>query len=153
MRFIIAITLALLCLPTVGHAGWYDQPTIYHHQRHWQNWGGSEYRIAQTKHHRYKAVYSPVAGNCARAAALGGPCGCIAMKHAGIDPNKVRYWLVANWRADFFHTTCHAGAAALWGNRHVEIVTECKEGNAITIGPYGVRATPIGRLSFVQPQS
>lgn len=146
MRSIIAITLALLCLPTVGHAGWYGQPTDYHQKQHWSHWTGTE-------HHRHMALYSPVAGNCAHAAALGGPCGCIAMKHAGINPNKVRYWLVANWRADFPHTTCHPGAAALWGNRHVEIVTECEGGKAITNGPYGIRTTPITRLSFVQPQS
>jgi hypothetical protein len=85
---------------------------------------------------------------CRTAASLGGPCGCVASEHLGLTDRSL--WAVSSWYR-FPKTDCHAGAAALWGRRHVEAVTGCENGVAITNGPYGVRRTPIGRLSFVQP--
>jgi len=49
-------------------------------------------------------------GGCARAAALGGPCGCRAMQIVGIT--DTRFWLVRNWFA-FRRTSPHVGAAAV----------------------------------------
>jgi hypothetical protein len=87
-------------------------------------------------------------GGCGTAARLGGPCGCIAMSHVGLTDRK--FWLVSNWYA-FPRTQCHPGAAALWGTRHVEIVSSCDGNVATTIGPYGVRRTSMNLLAFVTP--
>ena len=70
------------------------------------------------------------------------------MRHLGLSDRK--FWAVNPWYG-FPRTACHAGAAALWGRRHVEAVVGCQGGTAITTGPYGIRRTPAGRLAFVDP--
>jgi hypothetical protein len=87
---------------------------------------------------------------CARAAALGGPCGCSAMAIVGLT--NTRYWLVRNWR-DFPRTSPHVGAAAIWRNHsHVEIVSRVNgDGTVDTRGSVGWHHVPASRLVFVQP--
>ena len=100
------------------------------------------------RHYWRHASYANVSGDCWTAARLGGPCGCTAMKHLGLTDR--RFWLVRNWYV-FPRTSCHPGAAALWGTRHVEAVTSCEGNTATTNGPYGIRRTPVARLHFVDP--
>jgi hypothetical protein len=144
MRVAVIVAMLSLVFPTLAKASWcsgYGPDRVAY--------AGYHHRVAYAGHRVANA------GNCAVAARKGGPCGCTAMKNAGIDASRVRYWLVANWRRDFPQTTCHAGAAALWSQprEHVEIVKECDGPKVVTIGPYGLRTTPKRILSFVEPHA
>jgi hypothetical protein len=90
-----------------------------------------------------------ISGECWIAARKGGPCGCEASKL--VYGHSVRdLWLVSNWRK-FPRTTGHVGAAALWGNHHVEIVVADKGDRVDTAGSVGFTNVPKNRLTFVQP--
>src|ERR1700726_4285609 len=52
---------------------------------------------SHVKGSRYTHYAHSLGGNCAQAAALGGPCGCIAMQHAGLSDRK--FWTVRSWFA------------------------------------------------------
>jgi hypothetical protein len=99
----------------------------------------------------YHVGYGHVSGSCAIAAAKGGSCGCEAMKLTGLTDQ--RYWLVSNWRV-FPRTGPHVGAAALWGNQHVEIVTAVNgDGTVNTAGSVGHSHVKVAYLNFVDPHA
>jgi hypothetical protein len=110
-------------------------------------WGGRQRAPASQRHYGGYGHYS---GACAIAAAKGGPCGCEAMKLSGLSDRC--YWLVSNWRV-FPRTSAHVGAAALWGNQHVEIVTAVNgDGTVNTAGSVGHSHVRIASLTFVDPR-
>jgi hypothetical protein len=103
---------------------------------------------AHAWHRHYLAHYS---GDCAKAAAQGGPCGCEAMKIVHLTDTK--FWLVRNWLSTFPRTEARVGAAAVWHNvSHVEIVSALNsDGTVDTRGSVGWHHVPRSRLTFVDP--
>jgi hypothetical protein len=162
MRCLFALLFGCVLLPTAAEAGHRHQPTRY--ARHLYRvaprpgyvapryaFGGGQWsgRERASAPRRYHAGYGHFSGSCSVAAAKGGPCGCEAMKLVGLSDR--RFWLVRNWRA-FPRTTPHVGAAALWGNQHVEIVTAVNgDGTVNTAGSVGHTHVRLAYLTFVEP--
>jgi hypothetical protein len=171
VRYLFPLLFVCFLLPTAAEASY--RPAQYYHQQyrvdyHQQyrvarqmqaaytaryvyresQWGGRQRAPAS---HRHYGGYGHYSGACAIAAAKGGPCGCEAMKLSGLSDR--RYWLVSNWRV-FPRTSAHVGAAALWGNQHVEIVTAVNgDGTVNTAGSVGHSHVRIASLTFVDPHA
>jgi hypothetical protein len=163
VRYVFGLLFVCSLLPSTAEASYYSAQYRYQHypiSRQTQavyaarfNYGASQWRgraSAFTPRRSY-ASYGHFSGSCATAAALGGPCGCEAMKLTGLSDR--RFWLVSNWRV-FPSTSPHVGAAALWGNQHVEIVTAVNgDGTVNTAGSVGHNHVKIAALSFVDPHT
>lgn len=101
-----------------------------------------------------------LSAECRKAAAQGGPCGCVAAENFGlplllkIGKRMVNLKLAREW-AVFPRTSPGPGAAAIWPWHHVEkVIAGSPDGPVTTVGPYGVRHMTAGqaaRLIFVQP--
>ena len=88
---------------------------------------------------------------CRQAAAMGGPCGCVAAEHIFGTGSKRDLWAVSNWYK-FPRSAPGPGTVALWGHRHVEAVVSANgDGTVTTTGPYGVRRVKAAGLNFVRP--
>jgi hypothetical protein len=162
VRYLSALLFVFPLLPTTAEASYSTAHRYQHYQvsRQMQaayatrfNYGANRWagRARAFTPQRSYAAYGHFSGSCATAAALGGPCGCEAMKLTGLSDR--RYWLVSNWRV-FPSTSPHVGAAALWGNQHVEIVTAVNgDGTVNTAGSVGHSHVKIASLSFVDPHA
>jgi len=94
--------------------------------------------------------YANLSGECRRAAALGGPCGCFASEY--FFGRSIRsLWPHFAW-LKFPRTSPHAGAAAI-SHRHVVPVLAAHGDGTITVhdswGDHRVRAAG---LVFVEPR-
>jgi hypothetical protein len=161
VRYVFYLLFVCSLLPSTAEASYYSAQYRYRHypvSRQTQavyatrfNYGASQWRARAFAPRRSYASYGHFSGSCATAAALGGPCGCEAMKLTGLSDR--RFWLVSNWRV-FPSTSPHVGAAALWGNQHVEIVTAVNgDGTVNTAGSVGHSHVRIAALSFVDPHA
>jgi hypothetical protein len=163
VRYVFSVLFVCSLLPSAAEASYYSAQYRYQHypvSRQTQaayaarfNYGASRWRgrVRAFAPQRSYAGYGHFSGSCATAAALGGPCGCEAMKLTGLSDR--RFWLVSNWRV-FPSTSPHVGAAALWGNQHVEIVTAVNgDGTVNTAGSVGHSHVRIAALSFVDPHA
>lgn len=108
---------------------------------------------ARTHHHVSHAPVHSIWGECAEAARLGGPCGCIAMRIVGLTDRSL--WSVSEWLR-FPGTDAHPGAAAIWPGRHVEIVTAVYEHDGQRVfdsqGSVGFHGHPISAVIFRDPR-
>ena len=162
VRYLFALLFVCYLLPATAEASYYSAHRYQYYQvsRQMQaayatrfNYGANRWagRTRAFTPQRSYAGYGHFSGSCATAAALGGPCGCEAMKLTGLSDR--RYWLVSNWRV-FPSTSPHVGAAALWGNQHVEIVTAVNgDGTVNTAGSVGHSHVNVINLTFVDPHA
>lgn len=97
------------------------------------------------------AAHVALSAPCRIARALGGPCGCVASER--VFGHSVRaLWSVSAWVHDFPRVAPAPGMAAIWPERHVEIVeTVNRDRTVTTSGPYGIRRVRIAGLIFVDP--
>jgi hypothetical protein len=146
MKYLIPLALSfILAVPLKAEAS---------HRRHYLTHHFGRHLAMRHFHHAHRR-YVHVArryygGDCARAAALGGPCGCVAMGIVGLTDRK--FWLARNWLL-FPRTEPHVGAAAVWRTHsHVEIVAAVNhDGTVTTRGSVGHSHVPVGVLTFVEP--
>ena len=91
-------------------------------------------------------------GSCAEAARQGGPCGCMVANMLGLPRNYHgrNLWWVPDWYF-FPKTPPRVGSVAIWGRRHVELVTAVHgDGTVSTKGSVGFSHVPARRLTFVE---
>ena len=115
---------------------------------------------AQARHHHYRHhhhyahhwAYHGLSGACRRAAAMGGPCGCMAAEILFGRPDR-NLWTVSAWMR-FPRSAPGPGKAAVWPHRHVEaIVANNGNGTLTTNGPYGIRTVRLASVVVVDPHA
>lgn len=116
-----------------------------HHGRH------------HTRHHHYAHhwAYHGLSGACRQAAAMGGPCGCVAEELIFGRSDHVlggrNLWLAQAWLG-FPRSAPGPGKAAVWPHRHVEAVVRTNgDGTITTNGPYGMRRVRLASVVIVNP--
>lgn len=154
LRTFFAALFLCLCAPLTAQASWMiPQATPEKHVAHAR---GHQY--VRVHNHETGSARSVLnAGNrirfaaCARYGSL--QCGCTAsmIVFGRILPGLPA---VGQWMARFERTSPHVGAAAIWPEQHVEIVSAVNgDGTVDTKGSVGWRHVSVARLIFVEPHT
>lgn len=160
MRLFTAVSvrfafIALLLLGiTPAHAYWTTDLSSGMHQTHsYKHAAKSRYKPVAVHRHYQRAAYRGLSHSCAEAAREGGPCGCVVAEMLGLPRmfHGLNLWLARAWYG-FPRTYPHAGAVAIWGTHHVELVSAVHDGRFDSVGSVGHSNVPVTRVTFVEPQ-